>query len=539
MIKFTYFPLAISSLLFVITGCQPPSSETAESTATESTAADSVETGDQYRLVYHFSPPEQWMNDPNGMVFYDGEYHLFYQHYPDSNVWGPMHWGHAVSQDLVHWEHLPVALYPDSLGYIFSGSAVVDHNNTSGLGTDGNPPLIAIFTYHNPAEEDGDQDDYVQTQGLAYSNDRGRTWVKYEGNPVIDSPGIKDFRDPKVFWYEADQQWVMILAVADRVHLYESPNLIEWKYLSEFGENSGSHGGVWECPDLFQLATDSGEERWVLLLSINPGGPNGGSATQYFVGNFDGTTFTNDNPEDMSLWLDYGKDNYAGVTWSDIPSQDGRRIFMGWMSNWQYGQEVPTYTWRSAMTVPRTLHLVKTEVGFRVASRPAAELEMLRQNSVALEATTLEGEQNISGQLNQPSPTLELKVEFDLSEATASEIGIKLANSLGEEIITGYDLGEQEYFVDRKNAGKTDFSADFPGRFTASQVGEGNRLSIHLFIDVASVELFGDNGTAVMSNIFFPNEDFTQVSLFAQGGKVQVTEGQLYNLSEQSVITSK
>ncbi|MEM9833491.1 MAG: glycoside hydrolase family 32 protein [Bacteroidota bacterium] len=539
MIKFTHFLLAISSLLFAITGCQPPSSETAESTATESTAANSVGTGDQYRLVYHFSPPEQWMNDPNGMVFYDGEYHLFYQHYPDSNVWGPMHWGHAVSQDLVHWEHLPVALYPDSLGYIFSGSAVVDHNNTSGLGTDGNPPLIAIFTYHNPPKEGEDPDNYLQTQGLAYSNDRGRTWVKYEDNPVIDSPGIKDFRDPKVFWYEADQQWVMILAVADRVHLYESPNLIEWKYLSEFGENSGSHGGVWECPDLFQLATDSGEERWVLLLSINPGGPNGGSATQYFVGNFDGTTFTNDNPEDMSLWLDYGKDNYAGVTWADIPAQDGRRIFMGWMSNWQYGQEVPTYTWRSATTVPRTLHLVETEVGFRVASRPAAELEMLRQDIVALEATTLEGEQNISDQLNQPSPTLEMKVEFDLSEATANEIGIRLANSSGEEVIIGYNLAGQEYFVDRTNAGKTDFSADFPGRFTASRVGEGNRLSMHLFIDVASVELFGDNGTAVMSNIFFPNEDFTQVSLFAQGGKVQVTEGQLYNLSEQSVITSK
>jgi fructan beta-fructosidase len=540
MIKSIYSLLvAVIGLLTIMMSCQPSTTETADATS-----ADTVATGEQHRLVYHFTPPEQWMNDPNGMFFYDGEYHLFYQHYPDSNVWGPMHWGHAVSEDLVHWEHLPIALYPDSLGYIFSGSAVVDVNNTSGLGAEGNPPMIAIFTYHDPPGEDEDQDDYLQTQGIAYSNDRGRSWTKYEGNPVIENPGIKDFRDPKVFWYDPGQnrtagRWVMILAVADRIHLYESPNLTEWNFLSEFGENSGSHGGVWECPDLFALTTDSGEERWVLLLSINPGGPNGGSATQYFVGDFDGTTFTNDNPEDMSLWLDYGKDNYAGVSWSDIPPSDGRRIFLGWMSNWQYGQEVPTYTWRSAMTVPRTLHLVETEAGLRVASRPVEELEVLRTNNVALEAMTLEGNQNMSSQLSQPSSTLELTVDFDLSEAIASEVGIRLSNSLGEELIVGYNLADQQYFVDRSNAGKTDFSADFPGRFTADRVGDGSTLSMHLFIDVASVELFGDDGTTVMSNVFFPNENFTQVELFAEGGAVSVTGGQLYNLSEQSVITAR
>ncbi|WKN41255.1 glycoside hydrolase family 32 protein [Tunicatimonas pelagia] len=524
----TLLHIATVRLLALVIGCQPTTPETAKAVK-----ADSTDSGEQYRLVYHFTPPQQWMNDPNGMVFYDGEYHLFYQHYPDSNVWGPMHWGHAVSEDLVHWEHLPIALYPDSLGYIFSGSAIVDHNNTSSLGTDGNPPLIAIFTYHDPADEN--EDNYLQTQGLAYSNDRGRTWAKYEGNPVIENPGIKDFRDPKVFWYEADQnraagRWVMVLAVDDRIHLYESPNLTEWSYLSEFGENSGSHGGVWECPDLFRLTADSGEQKWVLLLSINPGGPNGGSATQYFVGDFDGTTFTNDNPDDMSLWLDYGKDNYAGVTWSDIPESDERRIFLGWMSNWQYGQEVPTYTWRSAMTVPRTLHLVKTEAGLRVASQPVDELYVLRKDSIALEATTLQGNRSISSQLTQPSPTLELKVEFDISEATAREIGVKLSNSLGEEVIIGYNLVDQEYFVDRTNAGETDFSEDFSGRFTADRVGEGDILSMHLFIDVASVELFGDDGTTIMSNIFFPNEEFTQVALFAKGGKVQIIGGEIYNL---------
>ncbi|MGD1890759.1 MAG: glycoside hydrolase family 32 protein [Cyclobacteriaceae bacterium] len=536
MIKSRYFLLASVGLFSFIAGCQPSSTETADATI--------ADTGEQHRLVYHFTPPEQWMNDPNGMVFYDGEYHLFFQHYPDSNVWGPMHWGHAISQDLVHWEHLPIALYPDSLGYIFSGSAVVDHNNTSGLGAEGNSPMIAIFTYHDPPKEGEDPDNYLQTQGIAYSNDRGRSWTKYEGNPVIENSGIKDFRDPKVFWYDPGQnrtagRWVMILAVADRIHLYESPNLTEWNFLSEFGENSGSHGGVWECPDLFTLTTDSGEERWVLLLSINPGVPNGGAATQYFVGNFDGNTFTNENPEDMSLWLDYGKDNYAGVTWSDVPASDGRRIFLGWMSNWQYGQEVPTYSWRSAMTVPRTLHLVETEAGLRVASRPVEELEVLRTNAVALEAMMLEGNQNISSQLSQPSATLELTVDFALNEATASEIGLRLSNSQGEELMVGYNLADEQYYVDRSNAGKTDFSTDFPGRYTADRVGDGSMLSMHLFIDVASVELFGDDGTTVMSNVFFPNENFTQVDLFAEGGTVSVTGGQLYNLSEQSVIAAR
>ncbi|MDH5381668.1 MAG: glycoside hydrolase family 32 protein, partial [Cyclobacteriaceae bacterium] len=295
---------------------------------------------EKYRPQYHFTPPSQWMNDPNGMVYYEGEYHLFYQHYPDSNVWGPMHWGHAVSKDMVSWEHLPIALYPDTLGYIFSGSAVIDWNNSSGLGNDLHPPMVAIFTYHNPIGAEEGRIDY-QTQGLAYSLDKGRTWTKYENNPVLKNPGIIDFRDPNVAWNETLQQWVMILAVKDHIEIYTSPNLIAWEKQSEFGQTIGGHGGVWECPDLFTLTDNNGIERWVMLLSINPGGPQGGSATQYFIGNFDGKTFT---PMDsITRWVDHGADNYAGVTWSDIPKSDGRRLFMGWMSNWQYANVVPTY----------------------------------------------------------------------------------------------------------------------------------------------------------------------------------------------------
>ena len=237
---------------------------------------------EQHRPQMHFSPPGQWMNDPNGMVYFEGEYHLFYQHYPDSNVWGPMHWGHAVSTNLVNWENLPIALYPDELGYIFSGSAVIDWNNTSGFGKDNHPPMIAIFTHHNMDQEKAGGDRY-QVQSIAYSLDKGRTWTKFADNPVISNPGIKDFRDPKVIWHEESARWIMVFAVKDRVHFYTSTNLKEWSFASEFGASDGNHGGVWECPDLFPLKTSEGETKWILLQSINPGGPNGGSATQYFV----------------------------------------------------------------------------------------------------------------------------------------------------------------------------------------------------------------------------------------------------------------
>ena len=308
------------------------------------------------------------MNDPNGMVFYEGEYHLFYQHYPDDNVWGPMHWGHTVSQDMVNWKHMPIALYPDELGYFFSGSAVIDWQNTSGLGTVDNPPMVAIYNYHEPVgAEDPDRTDF-QYQGIAFSLDKGRTWTKYDNNPVLNNPGIRDFRDPKVMWFEPTQRWIMTLAVKDHISFYSSPDLISWTHESDFGLEVGGHGGVWECPDLFALQVDDSDEvKWVLLVSINPGGPAGGSATQYFVGEFDGASFIMDpsfapqvtppagSDEERAVWMDYGPDNYAGVTWSDVPDSDGRRLFIGWMSNWSYSQVVPTTVWRSAMTVPREL----------------------------------------------------------------------------------------------------------------------------------------------------------------------------------------
>ncbi|MBV6442243.1 MAG: Levanase [Saprospiraceae bacterium] len=486
-----------------------------------------------------------WMNDPNGMVYYEGEYHLFYQYYPDSTVWGPMHWGHAVSRDIAHWEHLPVALYPDSLGYIFSGSAVVDWDNRSGFGKDGKPPLVAIFTHHNmPGEKAGRSD--FQYQSIAYSNDRGRTWTKYAGNPVIPNPGnIRDFRDPKVIWDAVSSQWVLALAAGDHVKLYGSPDLKNWTHLSDFGHDLGAHSGVWECPDLFPIEVEQDEsggdpkpptesrQKWVLLLSINPGAPNGGSGTQYFIGDFDGKNFKVDTSlagslqNGHALWLDYGRDNYAGVTWSDVPASDGRRLFMGWMSNWDYAQVVPTAAWRSAMTLPRSLSLKNTPEGLRLHSTPVDELISLRGNSAKIPSGPVKGDSDWSNLTGSPAATKEILLElvWDGQRQTQT-FGIELFNNKGEKVAIGFDPAKQELFIDRTKSGKTDFSPKFASRDAAPYRPEGNRLRLHVFADVSSVEVFAGDGARVMTDIFFPSESFTglrwygDVALTVVGGEI-------------------
>jgi fructan beta-fructosidase len=521
--------IALAGLCAVLCACNGPQSrqETAADTTQTETATDQPRAAEPHRPQFHFTPPAGWMNDPNGMVYHNGEYHLFYQHNPDSTVWGPMHWGHAVSKDLARWEHLPIALYPDSLGTIFSGSAVVDAGNTSGLGTPQNPPLVAIFTYHDAEGEKAGRKDF-QTQGLAYSTDNGRTWKKYEGNPVLPNPGIRDFRDPKVSWHEPSKQWVMILAVADHVELYGSKNLKSWNKLSAFGKTYGGHGGVWECPDLFTLPLD-GKPKWVMLVSINPGGPNGGSATQYFTGDFDGKTFTPDAPPATTRWLDYGKDNYAGVTWANVPAADGRRLFMGWMSNWQYANVVPTGTWRSAMTVPRELTLRNTPGGVRLVSRPARELASLRGESVALKGRTVNGEADLTPEITFPATSAEIVLTFDSVE-TARDFGVVLANDGGQQVRIGYEPGAKRFYVDRTRSGRTDFSKDFAGKHTAPAPATPGPVTLHLLVDVASVELFADDGAVVMTEIFFPDAPLRQLKLFSTTSPVRLTSGQITRL---------
>ena len=651
---------------------------------------------EKYRPQFHFTPAEKWMNDPNGMVYYEGEYHLFYQYYPKDIVWGPMHWGHAVSKDLVEWEHLPIALYPDSLGYIFSGSAVIDWKNTSGLGQNGTLPMIAIFTHHDPVGEKAGANDF-QYQSLAYSNDKGRTWTKYKGNPVVPNPGIRDFRDPKVIWDEASNQWVMVFAAWDHVKFYGSPNLLDWKHLSDFGKEWGTHAGVWECPDLFPMTVEgTGEKKWVLLQSLNPGAVNGGSGTQYFVGKFDGKEFIMDkefskvfgkieayapkgivfenfeknynnwisegeafgkqpakgafsgqnsvmgfegnglvnsflngdkstgkltskeftiekdfinfligggndqrrtvmklmvdgkavrsaagsNRETLdwkgwdviefngekahleiidthpggwghimidqimfadelatpaaekAVWLDYGRDNYAGVTWSDVPQKDGRRLFMGWMSNWSYAQNVPTEKWRSAMTLPRKLVLRNTDQGLRVFSQPIEELGELREKKAKFDFSKTEvvAEKELSSLLGK-SGLWEIELEFEILKTTLNlECGIEIYNEEGEKVTIGYQAASNQFFVDRKKSRTNfEFSNVFASKDFAPRFEKGNKVKMHLFIDVASVEFFGDGGLTSITSNFFPTIEFTKVKWYSNG-IVNLSKGNIYEL---------
>lgn len=491
-----------------------------------------------HRPGFHFTPPSMWMNDPNGMVYYEGEYHLFYQYHPESAVWGPMHWGHAVSTDMVHWTHLPIALYPDDRGLIFSGSAVVDWKNTSGFGKDGKPPLVAIFTQHLMEGEKAGRSDF-QYQSIAYSNDRGRTWTKYAGNPVVpNTKKIKDFRDPKVIWDEASNQWVMVFAAQDHVKIWGSNDLKKWNHLSDFGQSVGAHGGVWECPDFFPMTIEgSNEKRWVLLQSLNPGSPNGGSGTQYFVGNFDGKTFTLDPAfsgsakKGSGVWLDWGRDNYAGVTWSDVPVSDGRRLFLGWMSNWDYAMVVPTEKWRSAMTLPRTLNLVKTATGPRLISQPVKELETLRGKKYSLAAQTLEKSYSLTDRFGFSPASAELILDFDLASSTANRFGIELSNSKGERYLVGYNVAKNHFFSDRMHAGDLSFSNKFAERIhIAPRSIKDNKIQLHIFFDVASAELFADGGLIALTDIFFPGEAFSRAQIFVEDGSVKLLKAECYRI---------
>ncbi len=518
---------AVALLLLIFLGCQK---------------SDAIEDpSEQYRPQIHFTPAANWMNDPNGMVYYDDEYHLFYQYYPDSNVWGPMHWGHAVSKDMISWERLPIALFPDSLGHIFSGSAVIDWNNTTGFQNGEHPPMVAIFTQHLMEGEKAGRNDF-QTQGIAYSLDKGRSWTVYDGNPVIPNPGIRDFRDPKVIWHEETNRWVMVFAAGDRLKFYTSPNLIDWQFASDFGMQEGAHGGVWECPDIFKLKVEGEDrEKWVLLLSINPGGPNGGSGTQYFVGDFDGKKFTNNHYPERTAWLDYGRDNYAGVTWSDIPKKDGRRLFIGWMSNWDYAQVVPTETWRSAMTLPRSLHLKRnTETGiYTVESRLVDEINTIVTDSITHGGGDVEpgvffaltrGSDLQGSKLEFEVPYM-TEVTFDLKNSTGKMFGIQLTNELNENYYLVIKDGA--FLSDRTAAGKTDFSEKFANKTHTGQIpnyASKEELKVKMVVDRSSVEIFIEDGQSVMTELIFPNKPFHEALIFAQDDEVWFKEFTTYKL---------
>lgn len=471
-----------------------------------------------HRPQFHFSPPQQWMNDPNGMVYDHGEYHLFYQYNPYSNKWGPMHWGHAVSRDTVSWENLPIALYPDRNGTIFSGSAVLDSANTSKFGTKGKPALVAMFTYHDHLSENLGHTGF-QSQGIAYSLDNGRNWVKYPGNPVLTSPNVRDFRDPKVFWHAPSRKWIVALAVADHVAIYASPDLTHWTHESDFGQGLGSHGGVWECPDLIAMTVEgTAAHKYVLMVSIGKGGPNGGSATQYFVGAFDGHQFTLDADQaarlqTSPLWVDYGTDDYAGSTWFGGPADEDRPRFLGWMSNWQYATVVPTERWRSAMTLPRELRLANTDRGLELHSLPAAELTLLHQRAAVIAAQTVSAPLDLTQAAAVKGHLLELVLELDTRAADLAEL--TFANSKGEATVFRVNRKERRYELDRRTSGAVDFHPVFANLETAPLRGTGEHVALHVFLDESSLEVFINNGETVMTAIVFPTTPYDAVTLKA------------------------
>jgi len=629
-----------------------------------------------FRPQYHFAPEKNWMNDPNGMVFYEGEYHLFYQYNPFGDKWGHMSWGHAVSPDMVHWKHLPLALPEEDGVMIFSGSAVVDLHNSSGFGKDGKPPMVAIYTGYNITNN-------LQYQCIAYSNDKGRTWTKYAGNPVINL-NSKDFRDPKVQWHEPTKRWIMTVSLSaeHKVCFYGSTKLKEWTLLSQFGP-AGATSGVWECPDLFELPVEgTNEKRWALVVNIGSGSVAGGSGGQYFIGQFDGTNFiadkdsvlkptpefvpegkvladfegetygdwkatgeafgpgpargkfSNQNPvggyqgerlvnsyfkddrttgtltspefdvtqpflnfligggaqkatrmdllmdgkvvrtasgadnerlawgswnvrefqgrkavlqivdeaaggwghinvdqitladapahpaSESALWLDYGPDYYAAVSWSDVPGSDGRRLWLGWMSNWQYGQEVPTAPWRSAMSIPREVGLRKTAEGIRLVQKPVREMEKLRGQHFQFkcgdiaEANAWLKKNTIVG--NQ----LELIVELDA--AATGTTGLKVLKGAKEATVIGVDRERDHVFVDRTQSGDVNFHPKFSGVQDAPLAARDGKVKLHVFVDACSVEVFVNDGEILFTDLVFPSGDSRGVELFASAPSVNI-----------------
>jgi fructan beta-fructosidase len=455
------------------------------------------------RPQIHFSPQTGWMNDPNGLIYFRNEYHMFFQFYPDSTVWGPMHWGHAISKDLVHWKQAPIALYPDSLGYIFSGSAVVDARNTGSFADDGKTALIAVFTQHDPkGEKSGSL--YFQNQSIAYSLDGGKNWTKYQANPVLKSPALKDFRDPKVTWYPDQNKWIMTLTAGDRIQFYSSKDLKTWIKESEFGAGLVRPGCVWECPDLVSFEV-GGKTIWLLITSINPGGPQGGSGTQYFTGSFDGHSFT--TFDTATRWADYGSDNYAGVSFSNTGDE---KIFLGWMSNWLYATRVPALQWRSAMTLPRTMGLKKLDGSYFLSMKHVAALEKMVIKSKTYKQ--IPG----SGQLHYNAPA-----RFEISMPSLHSFSLVFSNAAGQQVSAGYDQEKNAFFIDRSRAGKSDFNAGFAGIHYAPRLTRAGNSTIILILDNSSLEMFADDGLTNMTDIFFPGQPYDILKQVSTGKAVE------------------
>jgi len=486
------------------------------------TLADSIDTTEmetKYRPAYHHTPLYGWMNDPNGMFYKDGVWHLYYQYNPYGSKWQNMTWGHSSSTDLVNWIHEPVAIRPDGLGSIFSGSCVVDHDNTAGFGNDA---VIALYTSAGTS----------QMQSLASSTDNGATFTTYAGNPILTLES--EARDPNMFWNDGTGEWNLVLAHAPEHEMlfFTSPDLKTWTLQGDFGKGEGAQDGVWECPDLFQLPVEGTDlTKWMLICNINPGGPSGGSAIQYFIGDWDGKRFRADTDASGKIptkWLDYGKDNYALVSWSDAPQ--GRRTAIGWMSNWQYAADVPTMQYRSANTLPREIGLFRADNGdIYASSAPSPELTALRGAASASASNVTLGRKARTYQLPDDNGGIcEIMAEFDAMGSDS--LTLVLSNKAGNRVTMTYNAETRTMSADRTQSGIVDFSESFPAVTVAPTLEENGRISLRIFLDRSSIELFGNDGRFVMTNLVFPEQPYSTLTITAAGGRAKLKSLKIYPL---------
>lgn len=481
-----------------------------------------VSNREKYRPAYHHTPLYGWMNDPNGMFYRDGTWHLYYQYNPYGSKWQNMSWGHSTSKDLIHWENHGVALEPTGLGTVFSGSCALDRTGSAGFGTDA---VVGLYT----------SADVSQIQSLVWSTDGGETFDFYAANPVITLE--TEARDPNMFWDSNAKRWVMILAHAleREMLIFTSPDMKEWTLQSSFGKGLGAQEGVWECPDLFELPVAGTDERkWVLICNINPGGLAGGSATQYFTGDFDGTTFTPDRDAEGNVptkWLDFGKDHYATVTWSDAP--EGRRTAIGWMSNWQYAAEVPTMQYRSANTLPREIGLFRADDGqIYASSTPSPELLALRGHLTENTGKATIGDKGRTWSLPTANGGI-CEILLDIDAQKARSVEIELGNGSGDRTTMLYDPAAHTLSFDRTKSGLVDFSQDFPAVTVAPTFENKGKTNLRIFIDRSSIELFGNNGQFAMTNLVFPTEPYSTMSVKATGGKAKISDLKIYSIATE------
>jgi fructan beta-fructosidase len=455
------------------------------------------------------------INDPNGLLFYAGVYHLFHQY----NQHEVVHWGHAISDDLVHWRHLPPAIFPDHNGQIYSGTAIIDLHDVAGLQTGPHPTFLAFFTF-------ADHSDGTQSQGMAFSTDCGATWTMHPGNPIVPNPGVRDFRDPKVLRHDPSGSWVMVIAAGNHVEFFRSHDLTNWTMAGSFGAGEGAHGGVWECPDIFELPVNDQSAQWVLSISVADGAPAGGSGMQYFIGDFDGFTFTNANPPDLVLWQNWGKDYYAGITWEHIPASDGRRLMIAWADNWTYRFDLPTTPFNGQLTIVRELTLRETAAGLRLRANPASEVEQLREQPTDWGHAVIPDDGVPPVELGR---SYEVVAVFDTARTAAAEFGFEVR--LGDKEVTrvGYDRVRKVAFIDRTRSGFTPHTA-FPGRHEAPYDLPDEKLKFRVFVDRSSVEVFVDDGIQ-LTDLILPSRESTGFRPYALAGQAHILELTTYRLT--------